>query len=218
MEDFPRKYFGKEIVLITIIYALWITAWLIEQRLEAGLIIVTESSKFFYWLFMKILIWIVPGIYLIRISKSKIVLLPSKNLKQNLILGIGAGLILGLFALTVKFLRHQPLLSPSFTFAFLSGVITSPVLEEFLFRGAIQTTLKNHFSFIKANGITSILFLGMHLPGWYFQGKLLSNIPQAIERSCLIFIIGLVLGYVANKSGSILSSILTHIINNFFNI
>ena len=197
---------------------MWITAWLIEQRLESGLVIVTEGSKFFYWLCMKILIWVIPGIYLIRISKSNVVLFPSGNLKQNLILGIGAGLILGLFALTVKFVRHQPLLSPSFTLAFLSGVIISPVLEEFLFRGAIQTTFKNHFSFIKANSITSILFLGMHLPGWYFQGKLLANVQDAIQRSLLIFVIGLVLGYVANKSGSIFSSTLAHIINNFFNI
>jgi hypothetical protein len=78
--------------------------------------------------------------------------------------------------------------------------------------------LKQHYGFIKANIFTSILFLGMHLPGWYFQGKLLINLTDTIELSLSIFLLSLVFGYVAKKSGTIIGSILTHILNNFFTI
>jgi ABC-type antimicrobial peptide transport system permease subunit len=64
--------------------------------------------------------------------------------------------------------------------------------------------------------LTAVFFLGIHLPGWYFQGRLLDMAAQPVGGALSIFIIGWTLGLVAYKSKSVAGSTLTHILNNLF--
>jgi membrane protease YdiL (CAAX protease family) len=95
-------------------------------------------------------------------------------------------------------------------------VIVAPIVEEFTFRGAILQTLLSRYRFIVANTVTAVFFLGIHLPGWRFQGRLSDMLAQPIGGALSILFIGWILGLVAYKSKSVAVSTLTHVLNNLF--
>jgi membrane protease YdiL (CAAX protease family) len=72
--------------------------------------------------------------------------------------------------------------------------------------------------FLAANTLSAIFFVGAHLPGWYFQGRLSTMLTHLVGGAASILVIGWVLGFVAYKSKSILGSTLTHLLNNLFSI
>lgn len=83
----------------------------------------------------------------------------------------------------------------------LYAIILAPINEELLFRGVTFGYLKKAMPFWLANLIQALLFGIYHM-----------NVMQAVYA----FVIGLFLGYVCQKGGSIFYSILLHIIYNFF--
>lgn len=214
-----RKIAQITIFSIGLIYAAWIGAWIIEQTIEShSVLLSTSRSRFIYWLGMKILFWILPGLFIIRISKQeKFKVINLKRLPSAILWGVGSGLILGAISIITKLFTFQPIFSFSFSWSLLSGVIVAPILEEILFRGAVLPALKQQYGFIIANCITSLLFLGIHLPGWYFQDCLMEKLTHPVSGAFSIFLLGLVFGYVAHKSRTVTGSILAHILNNFFN-
>lgn len=78
--------------------------------------------------------------------------------------------------------------------------IIAPITEEYMFRGILMRTLSKHGA---AFGIVSSAFI---------FGLMHGNLAQ----TPMAFLIGLVLGYVATKSGNIRQSIAIHMINNIF--
>lgn len=88
----------------------------------------------------------------------------------------------------------------------LCGTMLAGVFEEIPFRGLYQTIFKKQYGFIKANILTSILFMLLHT-------KLLisGNILQLI----MLFFIGLWLGYIYEKTESIWAPIMVHSTFNF---
>lgn len=214
-----RKIVRITIFSILLIYVAWIGAWVIEQTIEShSVLLSTSMSRFFYWSGMKLLLWILPAFFIIRVSKQKnFKVMDFKRLPSAIIWGVGSGLILGAITIITKLFTYQPIFSFSLSWSLLSGVIVSPILEEILFRGAILSVLKQQYSLIIAICITSLLFLGIHLPGWYFQGCLLEKLTNPVSGAFSIFLLGLVFGYVAHKSRTVTGSILAHILNNFFN-
>ncbi len=82
----------------------------------------------------------------------------------------------------------------------LYAVFLAPINEELLFRGVSLGYLKKAMPFWLANLIQALLFGIYHM-----------NVMQAVYA----FVIGLFLGYVYQKGGSIFYSILLHIIYNF---
>ncbi len=81
----------------------------------------------------------------------------------------------------------------------LYAVFIGPVSEEMIFRGAIFDRVYTAFPFWKANVIQAALFGIYHM-----------NIIQGLYAFCL----GIVLGLIVKTTGSILCSMLTHIIFN----
>ena len=94
------------------------------------------------------------------------------------------------------------LLSPNTQFAaIIAAVVGAPVAEEMLFRGFLLPPLaKTRLGFIGAAIITSLCWAVIH--GYSWQG--------AVE----IFFIGLGFSYLLWRTGSILSSILLHMLFN----
>jgi membrane protease YdiL (CAAX protease family) len=84
-----------------------------------------------------------------------------------------------------------------------SAVILAGLCEEMLFRGIFQGTLESHWKARDAVVISAIVFSAIHLSIWM--------VLQIIA-------LGLVLGYMAHKSGSILPGVIVHASNNFFSI
>ena len=215
-----RKIVRITIFSILLIYVAWIGAWIIEQTIEShSVLLSTSMSRFFYWLGMKLVLWILSALFIIRISKQEnFKVLDLKRLPSGMIWGVGSGLIIGAITVITKLFTYQAIFSFSLSWSFLGGVIVAPILEEILFRGAVLFALKQQYSFIIANCITSLLFLGLHLPGWYFQGCLLQKLTSPVSGALSVFLLGLVFGYVAHKSKTVTGSILAHMFNNFFNL
>ncbi|SVC67260.1 uncharacterized protein METZ01_LOCUS320114, partial [marine metagenome] len=79
-------------------------------------------------------------------------------------------------------------------------VLIAPVSEEILFRGFLQQFLENHWKDVtKAVLITSLFFAAIHMnPGWLIQ----------------IYLLGIILGYLAWKTGSVFPGLILHSLNN----
>ena len=88
--------------------------------------------------------------------------------------------------------------------SFLVGFI-----EEIPYRGFILQKLTERVGFWLANLLTSLLFLGIHLPGWMALHVL------SADMAGTVFIIGAVLAIAVKYSGSLWAPILTHSANNF---
>ena len=95
---------------VAVLYAAWTGAWLLEKALEPKLAwITTDAGQFGYWLAMKLLIWILPSVLLIRLAGRtwREVIAPDR-LRSALLWGGGTGLALGAIALITKSVGHQP--------------------------------------------------------------------------------------------------------------
>jgi membrane protease YdiL (CAAX protease family) len=89
-------------------------------------------------------------------------------------------------------------------------VILGPIIEEILFRGFLQSWIRQHLGPQKAICITSVLFSFFHYS--YDQG--LANIP--IIGSLCIF--AYFLGFVYEKKGSLIAPITLHALFNGCNV
>ncbi len=83
--------------------------------------------------------------------------------------------------------------------AILSVVVCAPVLEEILFRGLVFESCRERFGNGAAVLISALLF------------GLIHGVPVQIINA---FVVGLIFGYVYLRTGSLLSVILLHMINN----
>ena len=62
---------------------------------------------------------------------------------------------------------------PSPGFALVNVLVVAPLFEEVVFRGFFLRELQeSHVAFWPANITAALMFLGLHLPGWYFVGRL----------------------------------------------
>lgn len=136
-----------------------------------------------------------------------------RNLAATIILSLGSIIlieeinILTSYLVTVpdeSFLGWEEMLNPQNPFFFFLLIVTivilAPVGEEILFRGFLQTFLESAWQDVtKAILFTSLFFAVIHFnPYWVVQ----------------IYILGILLGYLTWRTGSILASIVFHILIN----
>lgn len=103
----------------------------------------------------------------------------------------------------VKMALSSPFL---FTFMAINVIFFVPILEEFLFRGCLQTWMRGKIGVSKAICFTSIIFAAFHFS--IVQG--LGN----FELLASLFVLSLFLGFIYEKQQSLLASISLHA---FFN-
>jgi membrane protease YdiL (CAAX protease family) len=203
-------------VFVLTLYLLWTAAWLLERTLEPRLPwLATSLGSFVYWTAMKAAVWIAPSVALIRHQGRKLTLdVSSRALRW----GGAIGLLTGLMAITARLIGHHPLFHATFGWAALNAVVVAPIVEEIAFRGALLPALLERYRFAVANTLTALLFVGAHLPGWYFQGRLRAMLTTPLGGALSIFILGLLFGWVAWRSKTVAGSILAHALNNFVNL
>ncbi len=206
-------------IYIFVLYIAWIGAWLLERWLSQQFnLLQSIMAQSIYWLLMKLLLWILPSILLIHLSGRKLSdVIGFKRMAFALQWGVGVGLFLGVITIITRVFAHKMLFTFDLSWTFLSGVIVSPIVEEITFRGALMGVLQKRFRFAVANLFSGLMFVGAHLPGWYFQGTLLTNLLSPVGGALSIFLLGLVFGYVAHRSQSVAGSVIAHMLNNFFN-
>lgn len=163
---------------------------------------------------VKLLIWVVPVfIYLKFINRES----PLSYLKMNR--NVAKGFLWGIvicvayigFSLIRDYLMGDKSVNLSLDLdQWLNIVIIAGFAEEIVFRGFFLQKLEEYFDFTWANIITSVLFIFIHFPKWYFtEGKIL---PQSMLS---VFILGIAFGYTYKKTGSIWANMIFHSTNNF---
>lgn len=101
--------------------------------------------------------------------------------------------------------------SPSlFIFTVICVVVIVPILEEMLFRGFLQTSLKGFLGRTKAIVVTSIIFAAFH----YSAQQKLEN----IELLIVLFILSCYLGFIRERQQSLWASIGLHSTFNLVSI
>ena len=205
-------------VFLVFLFVFWIGAWLLEQWLVSSYgFLSTSSSQFFYWLVMKLVLWVVPALLVIRWMGRRISeVMGVGRLRSILVWGGGVGLILAVLDIGSHMVFHQSWNLFGDVWVVVSVVVVSPVVEELVFRGVVLGGLMSRYSFWVANVVTAVLFVGIHLPGWFFQGVLVQNLVSPLGGAVSIFVLGVVFGYVAFRSRAVTGSILSHALNNLF--
>lgn len=82
----------------------------------------------------------------------------------------------------------------------LSVAVVAPIYEEVIFRGILLKGMAKKINPIIALVVSALFFAVMHM-----------NIPQGINA----FLLGLVIGFIYLRTGSIYLSIFSHFVNNF---
>ncbi len=210
----------RTVALVVMVYIAWIGAHLAKGLLDDHVAWVTTSGGgFAYWTVMKVLLWIVPSLWLIRTSGQKLRdAFGLSHLRRAILWGSSVGLALALITTAAKAVQHQPLFDRSLDWGFINAVVIAPVFEEFMFRAAVLGALMQRCRFAAANVVTALLFLGLHLPGWYFQGRLWQNLISPAGGAPAIFVIGLLFGLATHRGKSLVAGILAHAISNLFSV
>ncbi len=128
------------------------------------------------------------------------------------IMSLFLGIIIGVALLVEgKTLSHTRI-AAAFT---LSGVLfhfLSPWMEEVLFRGLLLKEFQTLMPKGYANLLTSLLFVGVHLPYWLTHEGFTINV---LTNTVGVFIFSLVAGWLYLRSSSLWPPTLAHIANNF---
>jgi membrane protease YdiL (CAAX protease family) len=211
----------RVVVFVGLFFALWTGAWLINLAVADwwG----SSLGGLAYWVVAKFLVWVVfPALF----WGGRQVLTRAGLAHQAAFIGlrrdtVRQGLRLGLVATAIWIVLSLAVAAPGgirIAGVGLVGVYTflvTPVFEEVLFRGYIQSALIAHgLRFWVVNVTGAGLFLLAHCLGWAFEGVLGSNLLSTYPLS--IILLSLVLGYVRHRSDSLLASILLHVGNNAF--
>ena len=180
----------------------------------------SPTSRAAYSDLLKLLLWVLPAsafAYWLRSTAPAKYLgmsvLPSLR-KWLLCLAITLVFLLAvtLFELTVgrKSLSSASLSSLPIPLALLQLVI-SPLFEEILFRGLVMKELMTLLPTYLANVLTSLLFVGAHLPYWLSHG----GPSQAMfANACGVFAFSALACWLFAKSASTWPPTFAHIANN----
>jgi uncharacterized protein len=198
------------------IVVVWVLAWILKVKLDVSHEWVRGGEgSFVYWITAKVLVWILPAIWIIRFSGRTLQeVFNLSRWREYCLIGGGIGFLIALTGFVPKYLTGQALLPSEWSFALFNVLIISPIFEEFFIRGALLENLKQKYSFWVANIISSFMFIGLHLSGWYFMGSLLENLAKPIGGALSIFLLSLAFGYAVHRSNSVVGGMLAHFLNN----
>jgi membrane protease YdiL (CAAX protease family) len=164
------------------------------------------------WVIIKFTYWCVP-IAISLLLMNKFMYYIKKKFAFDVSLSYSLlFILLWLIVLLAEDHFHVPARDTTY-FHLVNSVITTPFIEEFVFRGFILDTLIEKTSFQKANLLQAILFACIHLPYYYGLGKF-NNIGLLIGSLVYLSLFAYVSGYLAKTTTSLYPSVLFHAINN----
>ena len=200
------------------LFVAWVAAWFVNLAVRSRTGWDTHTDTI-YWISMKVIVWILPAVLAIRLLERAPVgeFMELRRPGLGLLWGLGVGAVLVAVNDLGKALpSHTALHTPQLNLVFVNAVVVAPLVEEMTLRGFFLKRLElNGQSFWRANALTTVVFVAMHLPGWYFQGRTTTLIGFA-QRAAPLAGLSLLFGWTKKRSGSLYGAIVLHAINNLY--
>lgn len=180
-------------------------------------------TKNLYDLFSRF-IWAVPAIVLLLIYANNVPttlkqLFTNKPNIKPLLISVA---VIVIYNLGAMFVNHGGLwINPQFSFAkHFPMFIMVAFAEEIVYRGWGLNALSAFLSVRKANVISTVFFILLHLPAYFIQAYLGGSFPvQTIITQCTFaLILGLLFGYLYSKGKSLWSPMILHFLADFLSL
>lgn len=161
---------------------------------------------YFNDLLFNIMVYIVPVIFYLR-YKEKVGVFTYLKLKDNalngILMGIAVSIIFIIFLLLKDIFIGFDKVNLDIGIFWISGFLVG-FLEEIPFRGFLLQKMSEYMSFWKANILTTMIFVSMHIPVWINSNK------PILETSIRISCSSLALGYLLKRYKSLWTPIICH--------
>jgi membrane protease YdiL (CAAX protease family) len=208
------------IILVAGFFVIWALRATIFYSIDTA--IASEDLRKLYSETLRFLLWIVPVfVYLKFVDKVN----PFEYLKLStrierraiiesaifIILYLVIGWALRDMAEGKPVLAMRELNAPE-ALKVLLYTIGAPVAEEIFFRGFVLRKLWDRMSFWPANFITSLLFIAIHWPYWFYSRGFQTSI---IADSVTIYVFSLFMGFLVKRTNSLWPAIVGHLLNNY---
>jgi len=201
------------LILSVLFWALLSDAWGYSEHFLAGL--PNQRNQYIYG-YISRLIWVMPFLLLILKGKCGGTILPKQVFGfhfhwKSFFLAFAASTI---YAFCGMLLVHGGWwAAPGFAFPQeLCKYLLVGFVEELVYRGFGLNMLSGYMSGRRANVISSLFFVAVHLPSylihWYCDGTLL--VTAMLTQAISAFILGLLFGVVFWKSKSVWASAILH--------
>jgi membrane protease YdiL (CAAX protease family) len=205
-------------LFLAVFFVLWTVRATLFYAVDES--IASPTWRAAYSNLLKFVLWVLPASVFAFWLRSKP---PAEYLGLSVVPSLRKWLwclaITGVFLLAVT-LFEVTLGRKSFSRASLSSLaarlallqlVISPLFEEILFRGLVMKELMALLPTYLANALTSLLFVGAHLPYWLSHGEP----TQAILANAFgVFVFSVVAGWLFARSASIWPPTCAHIANN----
>ena len=158
---------------------------------------------------VRLLIWLAP-VLLMLAQNDRVPPLRALGLVEHWPRGVLVGVALAILLFAASWMRFGWPTAPYLTWNSLLGTsIGVGFFEEIPFRGHVLQKLATRMNFWFANLLTSLLFVGVHLPGWLSLH--LFDWPLA----AIIFAFSFAMGVLFKMTRSLWSCIIAHDANDF---
>lgn len=201
-------YVGYFVALFLVWAIVWVHIaypWGIHHFGDASL------SYALFNIIFRLTIWVLPPFLLLR-RVDHVNPLEYLKLRRHWMRGVFVGIVFSAisFALTAWHMGLPHLHRSSITWnSILSTSILSGFIEEVPFRGLMLQKLRGRIGFWRSAVISSLLFAGIHVPGWILLGTLnFANVAS-------IFVFGMILAIIFRYSKSLWAPIVSHSLNDF---
>jgi len=166
---------------------------------------------------IKLIVWTVPAIFLIRRYSSDM----SLTLREMLTLRfkpipyilLSVGILFYSLVSSIVINGNITIIHPDPLSWLIGGVLLVGITEEVLFRGFFLNALLTKIKAIHALTLSSLMFVVIHLPWWIYSGKF-SDPLSALGGCASIFVLGLVFGWTFMKSRNIFVPMFLHMLWN----
>jgi len=212
----------KTFIIFSIVFYL---TWVIRATIfyaAVDLSIPDETNRLIFSNVVKFLVWVVPSIlyvfWLEHTNPLTSMKISTPIDKRGLVIGMLVSLVYFIVILVSEKFKTGRTLAPlvaasaSGWLTKLAQVFFSPISEEIMFRGFVLSQLSSRMEFWKANALQAVFFTAMHWPNWI---ELNGLHPVILAMSVSILVIGLLLGWLLQRTNSIWPPVAVHIINNF---
>lgn len=200
------------------LFAAWVGAWAINLSVRplAGW---GPEADTLYWIGLKLLVWVMPVVLLIRhLERGPAArFLALHDPGRGLLWGLGLGAALAAVTFLGRTLPSNTALhTPALEMSLLNAVVVAPLVEEITMRGFLIKGLElGGHPFWRANALSTVAFVAMHVPGWFFQGRV-TTLAAVAELVAPLIVLSLLFGWTRKRSGTLYAAIVLHAVNNLY--
>jgi uncharacterized protein len=197
------------LVYVVLFHAAWI-AW--PYRVYPRLVSIGERTLTYAVINigLRLLIWVVPVFAYVR-HVDRVEPLGYLRLTRHVGRGVTIGLLvtaLNVAGSIARFGLPHPSLARVTWNSMLGTSFFVGFIEEIPYRGFMLQQIESRSRFWTANLLSSLLFVGVHMPGWIALHQL------STDRVVTIFVFGVVMAVAFKYSGSLWAAIVAHSAND----